>query len=199
MARLTPENVTNPWIHYEIGALSHTPSDKVWTVLLDLKPSEVGPPLGWRQHTDITNEREVLEMLESINRTTESPKEPDDLRILFGRLWPEFQAEVSAIRDMNRTLPARRDPEEVLDEVLGIVRDSSRNTHWRTEKTLRMVEQIYAMILRREPPVLRDLSDPNWRAAVIQQILSPDPTPYEKELAREASSISDTVTAKLES
>jgi hypothetical protein len=43
---LTSENLSKPWILFEAGALSRQPTDRVWTVLLDIKNAQVEPPWG---------------------------------------------------------------------------------------------------------------------------------------------------------
>src|SRR5687767_3321645 len=50
---LTSENLTKPWILFEAGALSRQPTDRVWTVLLDIENAQVEPPLGQFQHTTV--------------------------------------------------------------------------------------------------------------------------------------------------
>lgn len=56
---LTPENLREPWILYEAGALARTIDDsaRLCTYLLGgLKNADVEPPLGQFQHTSPENE-----------------------------------------------------------------------------------------------------------------------------------------------
>jgi hypothetical protein len=48
---LASDNLDDRWILFEAGALSRKPSDKVWTFLLDIAPSQVEPPVSQFQHT----------------------------------------------------------------------------------------------------------------------------------------------------
>jgi hypothetical protein len=50
---LTPENLSNGWIHYESGALSKFKKEtRLWTVLFELTKGEVPNPIGLFQHTN---------------------------------------------------------------------------------------------------------------------------------------------------
>jgi hypothetical protein len=54
---MTPENLTAPWVLFEVGALSkNTESGRVSALLLDVKEAELGPPLGQFQNTQPTHE-----------------------------------------------------------------------------------------------------------------------------------------------
>jgi hypothetical protein len=43
---LTRDNLHEPWVLFEAGALSKTRGARVWTLLLDLAPADVEPPLS---------------------------------------------------------------------------------------------------------------------------------------------------------
>jgi hypothetical protein len=156
---LTPENVNDPWVLFEAGALTQTPLERVWTVLLDLAPSDVPPPLGLRQHTEIKDKEDFLKMIDGINATTDSPHEQADLQQLFDKLWPDLDAAVNKIRTTTVTavMPAPRPDEEVLAEILEQVRETGRVTTWRTDKMLHMLHRIYEAILQEKAPALSDM------------------------------------------
>lgn len=69
---LTKDNLRSEWIHYEAGALSKTPDAMIWTLLLDVQPSEVGQPLGKFQHT-IAEKEDVWKLVQTINRRLADP------------------------------------------------------------------------------------------------------------------------------
>ena len=54
---LTVDSLAEPWLLFEAGALSKTKDALVCTFTLDVKPSEVKPPLGFFQATKCTKGR----------------------------------------------------------------------------------------------------------------------------------------------
>jgi TIR domain len=57
---LTPENLTEPWLLFEAGALSKTAGSRIWTYLFDLEFTDVKDPLSEFQHTLATREDTLL-------------------------------------------------------------------------------------------------------------------------------------------
>lgn len=123
---LTSDNLDNPWILFESGALSQKPADRVWTFLLDVKNVQVPPPLDQFQHTEATK-ADVLQMIESINKTVETPRIVEDVRELFELLWPSLEQKIGDFCKMPSTTPKPpRSELEMMVEVLEVVRDISR-------------------------------------------------------------------------
>src|SRR5262249_13077140 len=103
---------------------------------------------------------DVWLMVESINKTVESPTDERDLRDLFEKLcWPELHAEVDRIRTLPAAdgAPTRRPTEDILAELLDIARETGSSMTWRTEKPLGMLDRIYEAIINEEPPSLAAL------------------------------------------
>src|SRR5207244_558370 len=73
IACLTPESLHAQWIHFECGAISKT-SNKLWTFLLDLRPTDVTGPLSMFQHTTAGRD-DVWKLLLSINTEIERASE----------------------------------------------------------------------------------------------------------------------------
>lgn len=124
---LTPDNLENPWIHYEAGALSKTEGARVWTFLHVLSPSDVAPPLSSFQAT--TSEKsEVLKLLQSINeRLKESSGEPLPEAILkdvFEDAWPKLERQLEQAQSIVPQADQReiRADRELLEEILDLVR-----------------------------------------------------------------------------
>lgn len=123
---LTRENLNEPWILFEAGALSKTKEAYVCTFLLDLKPSDIEQPLAQFQHTQFDKE-DVRKLVHTINQAvkkTGDPTLPDsDLNGLFEILWPFLRDELQGImkQKLNTELPIRTD-REILEEVLSLVR-----------------------------------------------------------------------------
>jgi hypothetical protein len=122
---LTRQNLTEPWILFEAGALSKT-RDRVWTFLLDLTPADVEPPLGMFQHTQ-SNKEDVRALLGSINREVEKSGERSltekQLDSVFATYWPKLEETLARIRASahTATAPVRSD-RELLEEILQLTR-----------------------------------------------------------------------------
>lgn len=125
---LTRENVENRWIHYEAGALAKS-RDRVWTLLLDITPTDVPPPLSRFQHTR-TARADFFKLVESINGLLPSPLEPATLSDAFERTWPDLEEAFEAASEM--VLPGAAAPvrgeRELLEEILELVREIPRLT-----------------------------------------------------------------------
>jgi hypothetical protein len=180
---LTSENRDARWILFEAGALSRT-GKKVWTVLLDLDPADIAPPLSWFQHTKAEKE-DILLMVESINKTVDSPNA--DLHELFGLLWPSLAEEIERIRQLPvaTAVTPHRDAPEILAELLDIARDTERITTPRMEKMLRMLDRIYEAVLHEGPPslaVLKTLAFSKTAAAdPLRSFIADTPHPLKVE------------------
>lgn len=70
---LTKENLNSKWMLFEAGALS-VKGAHVYTLLLDVKPSDIEPPLTQFQHTSI-EKNDICKLLSSINREVEKTGE----------------------------------------------------------------------------------------------------------------------------
>ena len=110
---LTPENLTEPWILYEAGALSTKVTDRVWTLLLDVGHAAVPAPLTGFNHTTVERE-DVLKMMKSIRKTMVAADEKTcseaDLDKYFSAFWSEDsrpQARGAALSGTGRPEGAR--------------------------------------------------------------------------------------------
>jgi hypothetical protein len=141
---LTPENLKEPWLLFEAGALSKTAESRVCTYLYDLEFTEVKDPLSEFQHTSATKE-DTRALVRSINAIMS--EHPPESRIdrAFDVLWPEFE---SVLRGIKQPTEPAEEPnasvalpgKEMLKEVLLTVRELARDSralldHWRTDPT----------------------------------------------------------------
>jgi hypothetical protein len=123
---LTPENLREPWINFEAGALSKAPEIHVCTVLLDLAPGDVEAPLAQFQHTLATRE-EILALtltLAALARQHTDWKATDqDISNLFVKMWPDLEAHIEDARKLQggASTPARSLDDKV-EEILERVR-----------------------------------------------------------------------------
>ncbi|MCO8271785.1 hypothetical protein M1L60_14400 [Actinoplanes sp. TRM 88003] len=138
---VTAENVREPWLSFEAGALAKSVSiARVRPVLFDLSPSDVTGPLAQFQATSLTDKDDVYRLMASLNSGTEKPMADPLLRKSFERAWSELDA---AVRGMLHESaedivgPLRR-PDEKIDEILDLVRDIERrhrSAGWRPATT----------------------------------------------------------------
>lgn len=127
---LTPENLNEPWILFEAGALSKGMKDKhVCTFLYELDSSDVKKPLSLFQYTKNTKE-EILRLMGTINKCTEKPLSNDRLEKYFEKWWDEFESRLKKIptfKEITGTdLPPEREEKDILKEVLSTVRELKR-------------------------------------------------------------------------
>jgi hypothetical protein len=125
IACLTPENLNEPWLLFEAGALSKTVDDKtrLCTYLLGgLKASDVKPPLGMFQHTPPEKE-ETRKLVHAINRAvSDSPVKDKHLDEIFDAMWPKLGAAIEAIPKSAPGAAPKREMRDMVEEILELVR-----------------------------------------------------------------------------
>jgi len=127
---LTPENLQRPWIFFEAGALSKTIGDRarLCTFLIGgLEPQDIVPPLGMFQATK-AEKQDTLKLVHTINMAvSDTPIPENDLDELFVAMWPKFERRLATLPAPEENAPARRTVEDMVAEILEIVRtDSNR-------------------------------------------------------------------------
>jgi hypothetical protein len=132
---LTKENKVKPWILFESGALAKgISSNRVCTLLIDLKPTDVENPLAQFNHTK-PNRTGLWELVRTINVALkeESLKE-SILEKVFDTYWPQFEESFKLIiKETPETeVEEIRSENDILIELLSSVRGM--------DKRMRMVE-----------------------------------------------------------
>ena len=137
---LTPDNVEAPWLNFEAGALSKTLIDSyVSPFLIGLKPSDVKGPIVQFQST-LYNKEDVKKLLNGINNAnTKNVIEKDRLNSYFDVWWPKLEEklniiekEISSSKSKATVKTAKTSSidsnksDEVLEEILGLVRNQQR-------------------------------------------------------------------------
>jgi len=125
---LTPENLAEPWILFEAGALSKTRDAHLCTLLLGLKPAHIAPPLAQFQHTT-TDKAEILKLLTAVNSAVEKAGEkalPEStLHTVFETNWPQLEKLFSTAMQLPAAASTpTRTPADLLGEVLDLVRSN---------------------------------------------------------------------------
>jgi hypothetical protein len=124
---ITAENISEPWINYETGALTNGPNKPaVCPLLLRLDPREITGPFT-RLMAKVADHEGILQLVTSI-----AAKLPDGERVdpqiitsAFKMVWPNLQNDIEAIPE---TVQAKPIPDliEIARETLSIVRDLAR-------------------------------------------------------------------------
>jgi hypothetical protein len=123
---LTPENLVEPWLLFEAGALSKTITDdktRLCTYLLGgLTSSDVKQPLGMFQHT-IADKEETRKLVHAINKAvSESSVPAERLNSIFDALWPQLQKTLVALPKFAPVGTTKRSLEDMVVEILELVR-----------------------------------------------------------------------------
>lgn len=124
---LTKENLDSKWVLFEAGALSKTKDTYVCPYLLDLKPTDIGGPLGQFQCA-IANKEDTLKLIHSINGTLgEHALLESKINKFFDAFWEEFDATIKKISENDyETKNTSLSDDGKIEEILTTVRENSR-------------------------------------------------------------------------
>lgn len=119
---VTPENMGSPWVLFEAGALAKSMQGaKVIPLLFKLEFSDISGPLAQFQAKKFVKSG-VVEVVNSINQSSDQPVLEDRARQLFAALWPELENKIQAISDEAPTEKHMRPSHEILEELVTGVR-----------------------------------------------------------------------------
>jgi hypothetical protein len=185
---LTKDNVREPWILFEAGALfKGVASKRVCTFLVDLRPTDVEQPLAKFNHTQ-PNKLDMLKLVTTLNSLTPSPLSEAILKESFETYWPKFQTEFDKILKTTPTSgqPHTRSQEELLAEVLDSVRAIDRKLSGSPKSVILSTPTRLAEITGPVVPPIRDtlgdLSDVDFELvksipSLPKIITHPSPSP----------------------
>lgn len=132
---LTRANLTAPWLLFEAGALSkRLDVGAVAPFLHGISKSDVTLPLSSFQLTEPTKD-DVLKLVRSINSATTTPLSEARVQSQVQKWWPDFSSQLKQIQaedvptvasEGGTTQQEPRPEREMLEELLGLVRDLGR-------------------------------------------------------------------------
>ena len=124
---LTKENLNEPWIHFEAGALAKSvPNSRVCPLLLDLHPADIPAGPLTRFQAKRADREGVRDVLSAINRAMEAGRLADQqLERVFDRWWPDLEGAIKVIPPSNQS-PAGPTEGQMLSEILEHVRSLTR-------------------------------------------------------------------------
>lgn len=125
---VTNENQTSAWINFEAGALSKTLENesRVIPLLVGLTYSQLVGPLAQFQARDLDKDG-MARIVDTLAKAVDVDPQVAEQR--FNQSWPTLEKDVHEARERaeaNTTAP-KRSEYDLLEEVLGQVRDISRS------------------------------------------------------------------------
>jgi hypothetical protein len=126
---LTAENRNEPWINFEAGSIAKMTSiGRAMVLRIGLSPSEITGPLAQFQSV-ATDKAGIWKLLEAINKGCETPIRNEALRMVFDGLWNQMDPELQhAVRQTSTGEPPARKPDDMLREIIELVRGVAANS-----------------------------------------------------------------------
>jgi DNA recombination protein RmuC len=138
---LTSDNVREPWILFEAGALSKTIDDRtrLCTYLLGgLQPKDIEAPLGLFQATKAEKE-DTRKLLHTINSAvSDEPICKDDLNDVFDAMWPKLRDTLDRLPPGGSQVQAKRTIDDMLAEILELTRAAAISRHMPSASSSRL-------------------------------------------------------------
>ena len=154
---LTPENINEPWILFEAGALSKAlNSSSVCPVLLDFAPSEIKGPLSQFQATKLQRD-DMLKLLHTINKNlgAEALKEAQ-VEEFFTVWWPILEKDISNIPPVSKLQVEKTSDRELIEEILKVVRRlETQSLPTREDIAFSNLSQVLSTLSPREEKIMR--------------------------------------------
>jgi hypothetical protein len=126
---VTSDNLSEPWLMFEAGALSKTFDDQTFVCpyLLDVRPVDLKGPLAQFQAKQAMVKEHTYGLMLTINRALgEAGVEEALVEHAFEINWPELETKLKEIPPLpGPTKPARSGP-DLLEEILETVRSLER-------------------------------------------------------------------------
>jgi hypothetical protein len=145
---LTRENLLQPWIMFEAGALSkELEKSRICPILFGVGNSDLVGPLAQFQAT-LFEEEEMRKLIRSINNVCGENKLEDSVcESVFDKWWPDLERQVSSAMGKERYKGDRksRSDRELLEEILGLSRESASKSDSELSEyiTAKYIEQLY--------------------------------------------------------
>lgn len=122
---VTAENYARPWINFEAGALSkQLESSRVVPLLFGVEYAQMTGPLTQFQCV-MPRADDIRRLVHQLNGATPQPLREALLDRSFDKWWVDLATALSGIETISPDAP-RRDPAELLVEVLQVVRGIQR-------------------------------------------------------------------------
>ncbi|MBN1957886.1 MAG: TIR domain-containing protein [Desulfuromonadales bacterium] len=126
---LTQENLNAPWLIFEAGALSKTiDSSRVCPILYNFESTLLVGPLSQFQATKLRKE-DMYKLLQDMNKCLgDKALSESQLEESFIVWWPKLEESINDISSIRSSVAQERSDRELLEEILGTVRNISRQS-----------------------------------------------------------------------
>lgn len=129
---VTRENMHQPWLNFEAGALAKSRSAaRVIPFLIDLGRTDLtGPLVHFQSH--VYEKTEVRRLVGALNRNLQQTLPDDRLNAQFDKWWPDLRAQIDQAvqQEQNRqtgsTTPQLRGERDMIEEILELSRQQQR-------------------------------------------------------------------------
>jgi hypothetical protein len=123
---VTRANAESRWLNFEAGALFKSVENvksRVSPLLIDLKSTELVGPLAQLQTTE-PNRNDVTRLVKLFDTHSEQPIGVHRVEAAMGKWWQDLEKQLEAARKSAETQaqPERRDPQDMIEEILEISR-----------------------------------------------------------------------------
>ncbi|MCK5614772.1 TIR domain-containing protein [Candidatus Pacearchaeota archaeon] len=147
---LTTENIDEPWILFEAGALSSSiGKSRVCPILFDFEPSFLKGPLTQFQATKFSKS-DLLELLKTINNNIEKEKLSEtQLNETFQVWWPSLEKKINGVPKSSSKKP-KRSERDMLEEVVMFTRAFSQD-YFRQKWEWDFSSRVKALLMRLTP------------------------------------------------
>lgn len=136
---LTHENINEPWILFEAGAVAKgIETNRPCTLLIDLNPTDIKGPLAQFNHT-LCNKDGLRKLLNELNKSLKQPLEETQFDSLFEALWPSLSPSIEKVlaqKPSSAKPKNERRPEDMLAEILERIRTIENQTAARPSQAL---------------------------------------------------------------
>lgn len=136
---LTPENLREPWILFEAGALTkHVEGRACCLLFQDLGLADVSGPLSQFQNR-LFSRNEFRQMLFDLNKLVEKRLDDESLQRVFDKWWPGLDEQVQAALDdpdLASPVSSKRDVPDMLEEILVRLRSLQSETKGKSTRSL---------------------------------------------------------------
>lgn len=148
---VTRDNQHEPWLNFEAGALAKSSKGSVRPILLDLEPADLVGPLTSFQLSKATDMQDMKKLAHSLNKSCSEPQDDSLLMRQFERTYDDFLKKLGDIGSVENELAERRSPEDMIAEVVQVVRGLERGILTILERGIRQ-SGVHPL----------ELSDLNW-------------------------------------
>lgn len=128
---LTRDNLLNPWIMFEAGALSkQLEKSRICPILFGLENTDLVGPLVQFQATSFT-ERDMKKLVKTINNACDNNKLGDNvLDDVFKMWWPKLEEQVVSVmgKERDKADTKVRSERDLIEEILSLTRISVSKT-----------------------------------------------------------------------